>query len=259
MIDQRIRDKFPLFAAYGGKHKFLSHKESIAATPAERIRSIWPFLFDRVMKFDKTLKPRERVNFDAEDTMLELYVTLLVKDSGWVPSKGKYITYAGTIVDRELCSIRDRSRTVESPRNSSGRMKEYLAEEEAGELTARRRITAAQIKGTNCISQIPVAPGDALAPWDSGGDPCESMTTAEKNAVLSEAVSSSIRKALTPYEASVVGKAFGLWGNTPKKTLGISWETAHDPIEVRRAKVSALWKIREYLASINHPAVAVPF
>ena len=36
--------EFPFLYAYGGQHEYLDHEAAMAATPEERIRSIWPFL-----------------------------------------------------------------------------------------------------------------------------------------------------------------------------------------------------------------------
>lgn len=253
MKDEPLRDRYPLFSAFGEEQEFLGPEESIEASTEARIVSIWPFLKRRASAFCKSLKPRERVNFDPEDVLLELWVALREKDEGWTPERGKYITYAGTIVDRELCSIRDRSRTVESPRNSSGRMKEYQSEEESGELTHRRRVTASQILRTNDISPIASSLNESGVLGVDKEDPAKALVEAERKQSISGTVSLAIRNALTPYESSVIGRIFGLWGESPKSTWRTAWETATDTADVRKAKNRALDKMRARLLSVDRP------
>src|SRR4051812_9532283 len=108
--NDRIRDKYPLFYAYGDKHTFLDDEAAVKATTEERIRSIWPFFVGRVLGFVESLKPRERVNFDPEDILSSLWIALAEKDDQWTLERGKYITFAGIIMDRELFAIRDLAR-----------------------------------------------------------------------------------------------------------------------------------------------------
>lgn len=253
MKDEPLRDRYPLFSAFGEEQEFLDPEESIGATTEERIVSIWPFLKRRASAFCKSLKPRERVNFDPEDVLIELWIALKEKDEGWEPERGKYITFAGTIADRELCSIRDRSRTVESPRNSSGRMKEYQSEEEAGELTSRRRMTASQIARTNDISPIASSINESGVLGVEKEDPARAIVEAERNRTIAETVSIAIRRALTPYESSVIGRIFGLWGEKPKSTWRTAWETSTDQIDVKRAKSRALDKMKSQLIATSRP------
>lgn len=83
MIRKRLGDEFPMFDAYGDRPAFLSAEEAVVATTAERIRGVWPFLMRRVLDFQAKLKPRERVNFDPEDTLAALYVAIAERDGKW--------------------------------------------------------------------------------------------------------------------------------------------------------------------------------
>lgn len=67
------------------------------------------------LSFHRTLKAQNRVNFDPEDILAELYVAISLRDHKWTPDRGEYITFVGAIIDRELYAIGDRARTVESP------------------------------------------------------------------------------------------------------------------------------------------------
>ena len=246
----RIRDKYPIFSAYGSEHEFLTPEAAIAATPEARIKSIWPFIVRRVIRFQESLKPRERANFDHEDTLAELWVALAEKDSEWTPERGKYITYAGVIIDRELCSIRDKARTVHSPRNSSCRLKEYRAEEQGGSITPRRAKTANDIRRTTESVQAFSFTMDR----PKGSDPVSMLSDGEATAEMLAALKLAIR-VLPAFEANVIGRSAGLWGREPQSVYQIAWETGRDQTEVRQAKARAFNLIRLHLSSIRHPAI----
>lgn len=108
--------RYPVFAAFGENPRRLSPEEA-AASVDDRIASVWHFVVGRVASFVETLKPRERASFDAEDLMIELYIKLREKDPKWASGRGRYITFAGTVVSNELSSLRDKARTVAPQRH----------------------------------------------------------------------------------------------------------------------------------------------
>jgi hypothetical protein len=244
-----------LFAAYGDHHDFLTHEEAIAATPEERIRSIWSFIVKLTKQFQSTLKPRDRVNFDAEDTMSELWIALRENDAEWNPERGRYITFAGTVIVRELCAIRDKARTVHSPRNSTCRMREYEEEEAEGTISARRRKTANDIRRTVGEIQQFTRERAEHGPEGGGAGPLERALRSESAGRVSDAVKTAIRECLTADEAAVVGRLAGLWGREAQSVWRVSFETGRDQDEVRKVRARAWRKIRDHLADIGHPAV----
>lgn len=244
------RHRYPALNAYGTKHKFLSTEETIAANVEQRIRSIWPFLVRRVLSFQTTLSPRDRVNFDPEDTLAELWIALAENNSEWTPERGKYITFAGSIIQRELCAIRDRARTVESPRNSSCRLKEYAKEEADGTLTERRARTAEDIKRTSDgIKAIGNTYDDAQI--DHLEDP---DSIAARNEEIEESrglIRRAIAQALTLDEARVLGRMSGLWGQECVSAWRIAFETGREVGEINRIATKARKKVRDYIAANN--------
>jgi hypothetical protein len=251
----RIREKYPLFYAYGDTHKFLDAAEAVAATPEERIQSIWPFLVGRVRFFQGTLKSRERVNFDPEDTLSELFVLLLSKDKDWTPDRGRYITFAGVLIDRELIAMRDKARTVESPRNSSCRMKEYKTEEAAGEISSRRQRTANDIRRT-AEGIHPISGGDgqsneAMLTGVITDEPSMIMSRGEKNSELREAIIEAMRP-LSAFESMVISKLSGLMGNTKQSVHKVAFDSGRDQSDIRRIRAKAHKLIRDHLNSIQH-------
>lgn len=255
------RNRYPVLYAYGTRHEFLDVEAAKLATTEDRIRSIWPFIVNRVISFHFTLRPRERVNFDPEDVLIELFVVLSKKDAQWSPERGRYITFAGVIIDRELCAIRDSSRTVESPRNSTVRMREYKEEEKAGTISSRRAGTANDIRrsseGTNSISVdsgTDARGGSANWHPTTQEGPTEILIGNEDGDQFRAAIKNAIfHSQLTPLEACVVGRTVGLWGNSKRTIKKIAEETERDHREVRRALWTAHQKIRQYLLSVNHP------
>jgi hypothetical protein len=257
MSRERIKDKYPMFFAYGGDHTFLDTEAARSADTETRIRSIWPFIVRRVLAFQQTLKPRDKVNFDPEDTLSELWIALAENDGEWSPERGKYITFAGVIIDRELCAIRDKARTVHSPRNSSCRMKEYKSEEEMGTISPRRLKTANDIRRT----------AEGIQPMTGNGpefdkaldeEPVSTLTVKEMTEETIDAIKAAIRSALTTIEATVLGRLSGIWGNEPQTVWVVSLATARDQEEVRRIKARAWRKVREYLTTERHPAAVEP-
>lgn len=249
----RIRGEYPIFFAYGDSHDFLSAEEARNATADERIKSIWPLLVRRVLDFQGTLRSRERVNFDPEDTITELWVVLKSKDAEWSPDRGKYVTFAGVIVDREFCSIRDRSRTVQSPRNSSCRLKEYKGEANGEILTSRRSKTANDILRTS--DGIQKIGSDNGREYDSCNEYAEdaldgmsrSEATSDKHHALWEAI-----QRLTTREATTLGKVWGLLGHDVESIFNIALWSGRFPADVRQESVRAMTKLRDFLLEI-HP------
>ena len=252
MSREQIKDKYPMFFAYGGQHTFLSNEEASKVGTEARIRSIWPFIVRRGLAVPQTLKPRDKVNFDPEDTLSELWISLAENDGEWSPERGKYITFAGVIIDRELCAIRDKARTVHSPRNSSCRMKEYKAEEAEGTITPRRLKTANDIRRTSDGIQ-PIAGKRSDFDRALDEEPVSAITLREMTEETIDAIKVAIRGALTPIEAAVLGRLSGIWGNPPQTVALVSLATGRDQAEIRRIKARAWRKVRDYLTESMHP------
>ena len=243
-----LRDRYPLCTVLGRDYVPLDDEAAMAATTEGRIRSVWPFMVRRAAAFQKTLGPRGQANFDLEDTLAELWVAIAERDHKWDRGRGRFITFAGTVVDHALDSIRDRARTVQSPRNSSWRLKEYRVAEEAGTLTPRLAKSQADIRRAS--GELEEADfGD----WRiaSGDDPAGLAERREADANLAAALSD-----LDPTEAAVVRYAYGLDGNPALTIDQIAATLGRSPDAVRRAKARALATLRERLQELGHSAAA---
>lgn len=240
MRRERPRDRFPLFYAFGESHFRLSEEEAKSAPMADRIRSVWPFLVQRVIAFEETLRPRERANFDAEDTLTEVWIELARKDSKWDPARGKYITFAGKLLRNRLDAIRDESRTVQSPPNSGCRLREYRRAEAEGTLTGRQAKTAVALKRSRGMPE-PIDDHD-----EQYGEADDAIEVAERRSLSRSAVIDALRT-LRPIEAAVIGRAYGLWGQPRQSIEEIATATKRTPEAIRRTKSRAQARIRERL------------
>lgn len=250
----RNPEKNPLFTAFGRWHKFLAPDDAIGADFETRLRSIWPLMCRRVRGFSGTLTRRERANFDDEDVLAELVVALARKDGLWRPDHGRYITFAWAVIKSELASIRDRSRTVQSPRNSTCRLKAYQAESDAGTLTARRRATFQDIRRTSA-NPVPVGSSgddgivDLVDERGPGGRlPCE---------LAEDAIERAICEALEPLETESIASTAGVFGWKRRANADVAREYGVTEDDVRAARASGMAKVRDFLVSIGHPALRV--
>jgi hypothetical protein len=253
---ESLRGNYPSFNAFGVVPRLLTADEAIGATTNERIGSVWLYLVRRANKFVKTLRPYEQSNFDVEDVLMELYVTLAEKDAKWEPDRGRYITFAGKIADRALTDIRDRSRTVESPRNSSCRMRDYQAQEEAGTLTDRRLKTFDDVRRSSGeYEHISVARQGETGDYREPSVPPDDHEEREDERMVKDAVTWGLM-ALTTFEARCLGEYAGLWGRQQRTIAEIARRTGRSKDAVKKARDSANDKIRRRLYSMGHPAVA---
>lgn len=258
---ERIRDRYPIFGAFLGQKNFLSIEEAAAATRDQRIESVWPFIVRRVLSFNSTLKPRERSNFDAEDVLSEIWVELSEKDGDWNPERGKYITFVGKLIDRHFCTIREKARTVHSPRNASCRTKEYQEEEAAGSLTEARRKTFADIRRTGeamgSISHSDrigdPAEGQQFLADESSMDPLDFAASSFDADLCRDAARQAMR-GLTPPEAKVISLLYGFGGRRPMTLWDIAFDAQEDVNEVRKIANAAQRKIKRHLTDLSHPA-----
>ena len=244
----RFRDRYPLCHHMGRDFAPLDDDAASAATPEERIKSVWPFMVRRVSAFQATLGPRSRANFDLEDTLAECWIALAERDHKWDVGRGRYVTFAGVVVDHALDSVRDRARTVQSPRHSSWRLKAYRAAEAAGTLTPRLARTAEDIRRAYGEFESADSEHERLA---AGDDPAGLAERREADELLAMALAG-----LDPAEAAVIRHAFGL-GGAPAMTIDrIAEALGITPDSVRSLKGRATAKLRGRLRELGHPAAA---
>lgn len=253
MKRSQINEQYPCFFAFGRKHKFLSSEEASNATVEDRIRSIWPFIVHRVLAFHASLKPRDRVNYDPEDVLIEVVIVLLENDKKWTPERGKYITYAGCLIGRHLFSIRDKARTVESPRNSSCRLREYETQDEDGTLTERCRKTREDIKRTRQCLQ-PIHPRSGLN-FDKLHleTPLDTAIIREKAYKSKNELADAVASALTPQEAMILGRTSGIWGRKPEDPWLVAFKLNLTASSVRAINARAIRKLKDHLETAISP------
>jgi len=253
MRTESIHSKYPLLGAYGRGHQtFLDDDAAIRANVEERMRAVWPFLVRQVLTFASTLKPRERVNFDVEDILSELWVKVAERSEKWSPERGKWVTFVGAVVDRELAGIRDRANTIQSPRNSSCRVKAYRKREADGTLTERCRKTAEDIArtsgGTSDLAVGSEAEGRRF------GDPVLTLTLEETRRETAEVLEKALAF-LTPTQAEVLSRREGLRGHEPETESEVASVMGLSEDEVRHIRWQARAALRKRLIALKHPLV----
>ncbi len=251
-LNQRLRERYPILFALGERHTFLTAEEASVATRDDRIRSVWPFAVKRVLKFHKSMKPRDRTCYDPEDMLSQMYLLLCQKDHLWKPERGKYITYAGKLIARELYSVLDRAKIVQSPRNTSTRLKAHAAREKEGTLTERRLETHRRILRT--LSTVKGSPSMLMACL-SGEDQAEEIERRDLVNYELELMAKAIRK-LSLSESCVIGWLSGLWGSGVCTPEQVAEKMRLDVAEVRDAKARAYAKIRAYIRRHAKPVPA---
>ncbi len=240
-----LRDHYPAIFAFGeGPIEYLTVEAAKAATPHDRIRSVWPFLVKRALKFCETLRNRPSINFDPEDVLTELYGLLLEKDAKWEPERGSYLTFVGRVVTNELHQIRDRAGTIHGPRNAACRLKQYEAEHREGTLSEKKTETLRDIRRAfaDHESLDPEAAEAMIAgriePDDEEPAPVPGHVSRVRAAVA----------ALPPGEFAVVSRLFGLLDGRSRDILAIAEELNQPPDVVKRLKIRGLRRLQSRLS-----------
>jgi DNA-directed RNA polymerase specialized sigma24 family protein len=244
---------YPLLSAYGpGPIRFLTTEEAAAATPEERIRSVWPMLVSKAVRFSDGLSPRERALLDAEDLLVEIWIKLRERDHLWVPARGTYLNFAAKIVERECLRLLDRAGPVRRPGNSAGRLKGYDAESAAGRLSARRDATRHRLR--RALEEP--APLDPAAPADAAADG-PPVAAALRREAIDLAADAALRAVadLPPEEADAVGRTFGLWGQPEQAPAAVAAARGVPLGRVRDAVRRARDRMRATLEALDHPAI----
>lgn len=245
-----LRDQYPIIFAFGeGPIPPLGHAESIAATPQERVRSVWPFLVKSVLKFAETLRPRDLANYDPEDVLTDLYASLLEKDDKWEPVRGRYLTYAAKVCENELHAIRDRAHTVHGPRNSSCRLKQYAAASATGKLSDRKAKTWSDI--LRVVGEHEGLDGEDMLPI-CAPDTADVVNHREHLRLVHSAVVRGIMT-LAPVEAATLGGAYGLWGQPEAPLALLAFNERMSLDELKKTKGRAQDKVRARLLAVGHP------
>jgi hypothetical protein len=216
---------------------------------------VWPFLVRTVTVFQGTLRPREQASFDPEDVLLELWAKIAEKDHKWEPERGEYISYVGSIVETELHRLRDRTKTVRSPGNSAARLREYEARETAGTITPGQKKTAEDMRRVTSSQSFLAGSGDE-------GRDCISISIVDRAPAVEEVAfrreaAGTARvllvrglSALSPYEAKILGQAYGLWGQPIRTHGSIAKANRRSVVTIRKQIAVALAKCNNALGDV---------
>jgi RNA polymerase sigma factor (sigma-70 family) len=200
-----------------------------------RVESIWPFLMSMCSSFVERLSPSERQSLDLDDVLSEAFVRLKEKDHCWNPDRGRYITFAGSVVRRMLYDLRDRSRTVKSPSNSSIRSKAY--EEKAATTGGVANPIWESIAATK-REYVSINGVEGGVDIEDHGPPAEDEAKESRDRDVAKKLKEFIGS-LTPYQAAVVGMEYGLFGQPTRTVAEIAERLKIDVVRCRSISASA--------------------
>lgn len=228
--------------AYNGPQKFLSAEEAGASGFEERLASIWPYLKGQARRFESILKPHERQVTSHEDILSEFVLKLKKEDHKYNPELGTYKEWSSEIVKHEFSKLRDNSRIVKCP-NSSARSRQYRELEETVGLTTVTKKTAKDIERTG---EPPIAIELVDQIDNCNIDPLELLVAGEERQETVFLVK-TIFAMLSPKEAFVMSRLYGLLGQKQKSSWRIANELGKSEQEIIQLKNSAMDKLREIL------------
>ena len=231
-------------------YRRLTHEETITASFDDRIASVWPWIRNFIARSCRTRPTREVANFGFDDLLQEVWIELHAKNDEFDPTKGNYYAFAKDLVTKLCSRIRDRSLTVELPRDSryAERQYERLAERQA--ISPGRRETYHRIQGARVQFYLTTDSAVIVPVERADDDDEEDRPEPETRQSLVDSIG-----VLDPLQARVLGSLHGIWGQaklTPQETadkLGI------DVARVASLKRSAFRKIRRRLLESGHQAV----
>lgn len=234
---------------FGRYPRRLTHEQMPTATADERIESVWPFLVKLAIGFHLRMKPGDKVNFDIEDVLSELYIKLKRSDDSWSPERGLYITFAASLSRRVMSSIRDRAHTVHSPRNSTCRLKRYKKQQSEGDLKPKKERTLADmvrvVEGARPITD---------ASFCVAADIPEPLLQDEISEERKEGIAVALRQ-LDPAECLIVRALSGLWEGEALSVKDLAAKLNYSDPEIRRVYGEATDKMRAYIREIDHPSL----
>lgn len=191
------------------KFVLLDHKEyqvpdfdESGQSAPDRIAKVIPLLTRTIMTWLKSLRERERAQYDIDDVLQEAWLILLKKDHYYDPLRGKYSTFSVMILTRFLADLRNRCHIVDSPRDTTARLGK--ADEQAPETLERIR---------QSIRDVGSLEDDLL---DRGDDPTVERATHQDNDQLYLArLGSALRELKDPQAAKTLAWTYGLFGAQP--------------------------------------------
>lgn len=253
----------------------LTQEQAAAASFDERFASIVPWLKKYIAATAGRWAKRQVANYSPEDVFHECYIELRVKNHLFDPTRSNYLGFARRLVVLLLPRLRDRSLTVELPRDSSFAERQYRKAVDAGEeVSAKRRETFERIQGARVqfyLSPVAVVAGDGddeFVPRDRparrlGGDiPVDATLGLPEDRQPPEPDPQARRQLaaaighLSPIEARMVGSLYGLWGRPRLTNDELAGELGVSINQVRSVRRRALEKIKRRLLASGHRAVA---
>lgn len=212
----------------------------------ERINSIDAYIRKSCRFFCGALPANERANMSHEDAYQDCILALVERDKKYDPSRGRYLSWASRLISRELVKIRDRSRTVSSPRDAFARLHQLRAPG----ATERMRETAARIASTirPVLPLVDEIQSDKSDPdWAAQSAEEDSHRTTQAAALLLY-----LEETLGPLHRAVVAATYGLQGMRQLPDSRISRHTGLTTEEIAVVRSEAIAQMRRFFSGVEH-------
>ncbi len=217
----RAAERDPALYPFGTEPKGnpwkLTAKQERKANFETRLRSIWKYVVRRARRFCATLTDRERSQMDAEDLVGEIVASLLEKDAKWNPERGRYVTFAESVMRNVLSLKREHARVVAAPANAAGRLRQYQELYAQGKLSPASTRTMRAIEGA--LGETETVSPTVDPPFGADREHNGHTTLAATRTMETE-VSEALRTLDDPRQCLVLGRTYGLFGGdeqTPKQ------------------------------------------
>lgn len=227
-----------------GEVAILTHRQTRGRDFESRLRSVWPLLKRLSRTFLETLTDRERANCDVDDVLSALTLKLLAEDWRWKWRIGKYSGFAARLARNELHRMRNRVRTVETPLNTSERLREYHERVAQGRTLGRESVTFARLQGAARGGAGLESP-ERLADHSPAALDRDDDRVARTRAAVWAAVGQ-----LDPLTAIVVGRYYGLDGEPARDVPEVARSLRMSAKRVREKLTGGCERLREALAQL---------
>lgn len=178
------------------------------ASFADRLESAWAILVQIGLRAWMAYSEREKACVSIEDAMQAAVVELLARDRAFDPDRGRYVTFAKTVVRQAIAEQRRKARAVTAPASPYATLRTYGSLRAAGKLSPGRERTLERVRhvledqGSIPAHYSPVSPADAVV---------EPITRAEQGQADRRAVIALLSE-LAPIEAHILARRQGLFG-----------------------------------------------
>lgn len=247
-MERRLADlarKHPALFPFGlDEPRRLTREEEATASLEDRLRSVWPYIVRKCVRFCGRLKVRERATLSVEDAVNEVAAALAEKDSRFDPAKGRYITFAEWVAKSVLATGREKSRIVNSS-NTLGRLRRYRAK---GELDRDQRAVVESLERT--LEPVDSIVGDHTP--GRGHDTVPDAIAAREDALREHDLLLQAFRGMDAMEAMVLARIYGIGPADPLTPAEVGRAISMSSAAVRQLEVRAKANLKARIESLRN-------